>query len=113
MTIKTTNIDWAAKEDRATVVTTTDFIVRFVAEMSFDSPHLPFKGKPGYQLVYRPTGHVQAEGVDIVAAVAQIYREQRILDRIKEKPSLLTDDPANANLTAFLEDVDVKGQTAN
>lgn len=111
--MKTTKINWAAKRDLEPVVVLADFKLRYVLALQFDSPNLPFSGKAGYQLVYMPTGHVQAEGVDVVAAVAQTFREQRILDRVKAKPSLVTDDPAEGNLAAFLQDVDVEGQAAN
>lgn len=109
----TTKINWGASKDLEPVVVTKDFKLRFVLALTFDSPHMPFRGRAGYQLVYLPTGHVQAEGVDVVAAVAQTFREQHTLDKVKAKPSLVTEDPADGNLAAFLQDVDVEGQAAN
>lgn len=108
-----TKINWKASTNDEVVVTTKDFYIVFKEELTFESPNLPFRGKAGYQLRYRPTGHVQAEGVDIVAAVAQVFREQRVLDKVKEKPELLTADPAESQLAEFLSDVDVSGQSAN
>jgi hypothetical protein len=106
-------INWQAATNFEIVVATKDFQLRFVDSMTFDSPHMPFRGKAGYQLVYRPTGHVQAEGVDIVAAVAQAFREQRILDRVKENPSLVTEDPHQGQLESFFNQMDVADQKAN
>jgi hypothetical protein len=111
--MKTSKVNWKAKNDLEVVVTTDDFQVRFADALSFDSPNMPFRNKPGYQLVYRPTGHVQAEGVDVVAAVAQIYREQRVLDRVKAKPELLEKDPHEGRMSEFLEDMDTEGRAAN
>lgn len=108
-----TTINWKASQHLETVVAVTDFTLRYSDSLTFDSPYLPFRGKSGYQLVYRPTGHVQAEGVDIVAAVAQVFREQRALDKVKANPKLVTEDPSEGNLAAFLQDIDLDGQAAN
>lgn len=109
----TSKINWDARLNAEVVVSLVDFQLIFVKELTFNSPNMPFRGKPGYQLVYRPTGHVQAEGVDIVAAVAQTYREQRVLDKVKQQPELLTQDPAEANLAGFFSDTDPSGKAAN
>jgi len=109
----TSKVNWKAATDHEVVVATKDFQIRFVDALTFDSVTLPFRGKPGYQLVYRPTGHVQAEGVDVVAAVAQAYREQRVLDRVREKPELLERDPNEGRLADFLADMDTEGRAAN
>lgn len=105
----TSKVNWKANEPGEEVLKTHDFILRFTPRLEFDSVTLPFRGKPGYQLVYRPTGHVMAEGVDPVAAVGQTYREQRILDRVKANPALLEQDPAEQQMSAFLSDTEIGG----
>lgn len=80
------------------VVSTKDYVVQFVGELQFDTP---IKGQPGFALIYGPTGHRQAEGADIVAAVAQCYAAQRLLDSVKKNPSLITQDPGEQSLEGF------------
>lgn len=110
--MKTTKINWDAQAGDF-VVRLKDFDLVFTSGLEFSSPNMPFRGMPGYQLIYKPTGHIMAEGVDPVAAVAQTFREQRILDRVKANPKLLTEDPAQGQLADFLQNVDVEGQQAN
>ncbi len=111
--MKTSKVNWAASGQNEPVLELQDFLLRYVKELGFNSPNMPFRGKPGYQLVYRPTGHVMAEGVDPVASVGQTYREQRILDRVKAEPKLLSEDPQQQQLASFLADADVEGRSAN
>jgi hypothetical protein len=91
-------INWAPTNEWDIVVETADYIVYWTGELIFDTP---IKGVKGYALVYKPSRTRQAEGVDIVAAVAQCYAAQRVLDRVKAQPSLLTDDPEAQVLGAF------------
>ncbi len=109
----TSKVNWAARVNHETVLELQDFLLRFVLELEFNSPNMPFRGKRGYQLVYRPTGHVMAEGVDPVASVAQTYREQRILDRVKSDTKLLSEDPQAQQLASFLADAETEGRAAN
>lgn len=80
------------------VIATADYRVYCAASLGFDTP---IKGQRGYQLIYRPTDFVQAEGVDIVVAVAGCYAAQRVLDKVKAKPELLSQDPETAVLGGF------------
>lgn len=99
-------INWSPKAGNRIVVETQDFVLTYVDELVLD---LPFKGLNGFQMRYKPTQHLQAEGLDIVAAVAQTFREQRVLDRVKEKPSLLTEDEATRQMSEFLEASEASG----
>jgi hypothetical protein len=82
------------------VIETEDFVVHRVSVLGFDTP---IKGQGGYALTYKGTGMRQSEGVDIVAAVAQCYREQHILTRVKANPDLLSRDPHEQALEGFFE----------
>lgn len=93
----TSKISWSAATVGQVVAMTEDYQV-VVSELVFDTP---LKGVKGYALFYRPNMIRQAEGVDIVTAIGQMYRDQRILDKVKSNPKLLTDDPEVQTLQSF------------
>lgn len=98
-------VNWAPTNEWDIIVETADYAAHFTGELIFDTP---IKGQQGFALIYKPSRVRQAEGVDIVAAVAQCYAAQRVLDRVKAQPSLLSEDPEAQVLGAFFGEPESK-----